>query len=85
VLVELPLLLPFSLTKYTSIFAEVKGCFGINNNQLGHLKRDCLSTCSLMTQFVCVSESIFKDIYSKKCSLGSQCINELERVVANGD
>jgi hypothetical protein len=62
VFVQLPLLLPFFLTKYTTIFAEVKGCFGINFNQLGGLKRVCLSTCSLMIQFVCVSESIFKDI-----------------------
>jgi hypothetical protein len=30
--VKLPLLFPFSLTKYSSTFAEVKGCFGINNN-----------------------------------------------------
>ena len=37
VFVELPLLLPFSLTKYTAIFVEVKGCFRIFNNQLGGL------------------------------------------------
>ncbi len=30
--VEMPLLLPFSLTKHSAIFAEVKGCFG-NINQ----------------------------------------------------
>ncbi len=35
--VEFPLLLPFSLTKYSAIFMEVKGCFGIFNNQLGGL------------------------------------------------
>ena len=29
-----PLLLPFSLTKYSAIFSEVKGSFGVNNNQL---------------------------------------------------
>jgi len=32
--IEMPLLLPFSLTKYSAIFTEVKGSFGINNNQL---------------------------------------------------
>jgi hypothetical protein len=26
--------LPFSLTKYSAIFAEVKGYFGITNNQV---------------------------------------------------
>ena len=31
--IETPLLLPFSLTKHSAIFAEVKGCFG-NINQL---------------------------------------------------
>jgi hypothetical protein len=41
VFVELPLLLPFSLTKYTAIIAEVKGCFGINYIQHGVLKRGC--------------------------------------------
>jgi hypothetical protein len=33
VTVETPLLLPFSLTKHSTIFAEVKGCYG-NINQL---------------------------------------------------
>ncbi len=33
----LTMFLPFSLTKYTAIFMEVKGCFGIFNNQLGGL------------------------------------------------
>ncbi len=81
----MPMLLPFSLTKYTVIFAEVKRCFGINYNQLGGLKRGrCLSTCSLMIQFVCI-ESILKNIWSKYCSHRSQCINQLERVIANGD
>jgi hypothetical protein len=37
VFVELPVLHPFSLTKCTAIFVEVKGCFGIFNNQLGGL------------------------------------------------
>ena len=32
--IEMPLLLPFSLTKYSAFFMEVKGSFGINNNQL---------------------------------------------------
>ena len=32
--IEILLLLPFSLTKYSAIFTEVKGSFGINNNQL---------------------------------------------------
>ena len=32
--IEMPMLLPFSLTKYPAIFAEVKGSFGVNNNQL---------------------------------------------------
>ena len=32
--IETPLLLPFSLTKYSAIFVEVKGHFEINNNQL---------------------------------------------------
>jgi hypothetical protein len=35
--IKLLLLLPFSLTKYSAIFAEVIGCFGIFNNQLGGL------------------------------------------------
>ena len=61
--VELPLLLPFSLTKYSAIFAEVKGSFEIYNNQLGGLKGGCLSPCSLMIRFVCgVRDSIFKNI-----------------------
>ncbi len=32
--IKMPLLLPFSLTKYSAIFTEEKGSFGINNNQL---------------------------------------------------
>ncbi len=32
--IETPLLPPFSLTKYSAIFSEVKGSFGVNNNQL---------------------------------------------------
>ncbi len=45
---KLLLLPPFSLTKYSAIFAEVKGSFEIYNNQLGGLKGGCLSPCSLM-------------------------------------
>ncbi len=61
--VKLPLLFPFSLTKYSAIFAEVKGCFRINNNQLESLKGGCLSPRSLIIRFVCsISESIFKNI-----------------------
>jgi hypothetical protein len=51
--IKLPLLLPFSLTKYSVIFAEVKECFGINNNQHGKLKGGCLCPHSLMIQIVC--------------------------------
>ncbi len=32
--IEMPMLLPCSLIKYPAIFAEVKGSFGVNNNQL---------------------------------------------------
>ena len=32
--IEMPLLLPFSLTKYSAIFLEVKGSFEVNNNQI---------------------------------------------------
>jgi hypothetical protein len=39
---KLPLVLTFSLAKYTTIFTEVKGCFGVYYNQLGGLKRGCL-------------------------------------------
>ena len=35
VFIKMPLLLLFSLTKFSAIFAEVKEFFGINNNQLG--------------------------------------------------
>ncbi len=82
--VAIVLYLPYSLTKYSAIFTEVKGDFKIINNQLGHLKRGCLSPCSPMIQFVCVSESIFKNIWCKHCSLGSQCNNQLEQAVENG-
>ena len=32
---SLSLVLPFSLTKYSAIFSEVKESFEVNNNQLG--------------------------------------------------
>jgi hypothetical protein len=73
--VELPLLIPFSLTKYSAIFAEVKGSFEIDNNQLEGFAEGCLSPCSLMIRFVCTSESVFKNLWIKICSLQSQCIN----------
>ncbi len=82
--VAIVLYLPFSLTKYSAIFTEVKGDFKIINNQLGRLKRGCLSPYSLMIQFVCISESVFKNTWSKMCSLRSQCNNQLEQVVVNG-
>ena len=48
----MPLLLPFSLTKYPAIFAEVKGSFGENNNQIGNVEipasvesRKCFGIC----------------------------------------
>ena len=53
----LTLFVPFSLTKHSAIFAEVKGFFGINNNQLGSLKGSCLSPCSRMIRFVCGDEN----------------------------
>ena len=83
VFIELLLLLPFSLTKYSAIFAEVKESFEIYNNQLGGLTGGCLSPLSLMIRFVCRSERVFKNIWSKNCSLRSQCINQLERVDVN--
>ena len=38
VLIEMPLLLSFSLTNYTAIFLEVMGSFGVNNNQIWGVK-----------------------------------------------
>ena len=32
--IEMPQLLPFSLTKYSAVFSEVKGSFGVNNNHI---------------------------------------------------
>jgi hypothetical protein len=61
--IEMPLFLPFSLTKYSAIFAEVKESFEIYNNQLGGMTGGCLSPCSLMIRFVCRSESVFKNIW----------------------
>ncbi len=78
------LYLVFSLTKYSATITEVKGDFEKINNQLGHLKRVCLSPYSFMIQFVCVSESVDKNIWGKTCSLRSQCNNQLEQFVVNG-
>ena len=51
----LTLLLPFSLTKHSAIFTEVKGFFGINNNQLGSW-----NSCSLRSQNgTCRVENVF--------------------------
>ncbi len=36
--IEMSMFLPFSLTKYPAIFAEAKGSFGVNNNQLLELE-----------------------------------------------
>jgi hypothetical protein len=41
--IAIVLYLPFSLTKFSAIFTEVKEDFEIINNQLGRLKRGCLS------------------------------------------
>ncbi len=60
--VVIVLYMPFSLMKYSAIFTEVKEDFEIINNQLGRLKRGCLSPYSLMIPFVCVSESVIKNI-----------------------
>ena len=61
----------------------VKESFEIYNNQLGGLTGGCLSPRSLMIQFYCRSENVFKNIWSNNCSHRSQCINQLEKVVAN--
>ena len=50
--IVLLLLLPFSLTKYSAIFAEVKESFEIYNNQLGAVKiaelvKNLSKSCSL--------------------------------------
>ncbi len=46
--IAIVLYLPFFLMKYSAIFTEVKGDFKIINNQLGCLKRGCLSPYPLM-------------------------------------
>jgi hypothetical protein len=85
VFVELLLLLPFSLTKYSVIFTEVKGCFGINNNQLGSFNGGCLSPCSLIIRFIfSIREIFFKNLWGKMGFLRCQFINQLERVVVSG-
>jgi hypothetical protein len=66
------MLSPFSLTKYSASLAEMKGCFGINDNQLGRfgIESDWSITSSLR-------------IKCKRClvkgadSLRSQFINQL--------
>ena len=62
----LTLFVPFSLTKHSAIFAEVKGFFGINNNQLRSLTGGCLSPCSLVIPFVCGNENNNQPVPFKK-------------------
>ena len=74
----LTLFLPFSLPKHSAIFAEVKGFFGINNNQLGSLKGSCLSPCSRMIRFVCGDENnnqplTVERLCNRKCGWGRTC------------
>ncbi len=60
VFIKMSLLLPFSLTKYSAIFAEVKGFFGINNNQLGSW-----NSCSLNSRNgTCHVENVFLSWHS---------------------
>ncbi len=63
VFVKSPVLHPFSLTKCTAIFAKVKGCFGIFNNQLGGLACWIVSLCSLRNQ---EKTSVAKNVLSRK-------------------
>ncbi len=74
----LTLFLPFSLPKHSAIFAEVKGFFGIYNNQLGSLKGSCLSPCSCMIRFVCGNENnnqplTVERLCNRKCGWGRTC------------
>ncbi len=72
----LTLFLPFSLPKHSAIFAEVKGFFGINNNQLGSLKGSCLSPCSRMIRFVCGDENNNQPLTVERlcnCGWGRTC------------
>jgi hypothetical protein len=61
-------LLPFSLTKYSAILAEVKGYFGIsiNDNQLGGS--------ALWSNSISVHECWEVD-WSKLCSLSNRYLN----------
>jgi hypothetical protein len=77
VFVKLPVLHPFSLTKYTVIFAEVKGCFGIFNNQLGGLTCWIILLCSLRNQ---EKTSVAKNVLSRKDPLNGRN-NQLKREV----
>jgi hypothetical protein len=63
VFVKLPVLHPFSLTKCTAIFTEVKGYFGIFNNQLGGLTCWIVLLCSLRNQ---EKTSVAKNVLSRK-------------------
>jgi hypothetical protein len=63
VFVKSPVLHPFSHTKCTAIFAEVKGCFGIFNNQLGGLTCWIILLCSLRNQ---EKTSVAKNVLSRK-------------------
>ncbi len=63
VFVKSPVLHPFSLTKCTAFFAEVKGCFGIFNNQLGGLTCGIVLLCSLRNQ---EKTSVVKNVLGRK-------------------
>ena len=81
--IEMPMLLPFSLTKYPAIFTEVKESFGVNNNQLLEFEaaiddvpgrpyaKNEMDNQKLGT--ILIARSV-KDL-SKLCSLRSQRIN----------
>ncbi len=60
-------MLPFSLTKYSAIFAEVKGYFG-NNNQLGNVEIPASVESSKWYFGICVDRS------NRNNQLGSSCI-----------
>jgi hypothetical protein len=68
----LTLFLTFSLTKHSAIFAEVKGFFGINNNQLRSLKGGCLSPCSLVIPFICGNENNNQPVSFEKLTMAMQ-------------
>ncbi len=63
VFVKFPVLHSFSLPKCSAIFAEVKGCFSIFNNQLGGLTCWIVSLCSLRNQ---EKTSVAKNVLSRK-------------------